>query len=644
MNNRIETFLNDMSFNSSITFLEEGKNTDELKEIAEKRGIKLPAEDIAPFKCVYAFVDRMNKNNCTLPRAEVERAIGTLIGKAVDFDHFRKRVVGHWIDAKLVGDEIIAYGVFFKGNFGEDYEVIKDLMRNGVLAISFEAWGQRDVKKDGSYDLRDIEFAGGALLIKTEPAFPGSEVLELAKQEKILEFAKVMTAPEHFIHSESEKENLEEARYFISDIESIMRAIHEVDCTSCGEKGFVDVLSIDFAKDDIKLKCLNCEAELAIQVTPKATISKKGRKIKKITETVCKSSIDNVDEFIESFEGSDEKLGILFEESPKLTYKDRLDITDDNFALVKSCKLKSGQTKKIRMFPIHDPAHVRNAMVKLEDELVQATLGKLGVSIDSVKRKITRRTRKINMKKLMEKYEKSSVEDVIQVIAKATINRELTKEELELAYTLVDLKGTNPSANATSLLTLKGKSTSNPTSLVSASITEEAMVDIIKTITNAPVETPAKVEEVAVKETSPVKAQEETEKEDIDENETPEEARAKLEAQLGEALAELAQANEKLAVIEKAERDAKIAKRKEQLGTYAKDMTDDQILDEKDFMIAMLTKERDEAKAKVEPKVEKSAVKDLAIGGMDKDVATREAEARKKVDKYAFGAEVVEQD
>ena len=36
MKNRVEIFLEDMTYNTSFEFLEEGKNKDELQEIAER--------------------------------------------------------------------------------------------------------------------------------------------------------------------------------------------------------------------------------------------------------------------------------------------------------------------------------------------------------------------------------------------------------------------------------------------------------------------------------------------------------------------------------------------------------------------------------------------------------------------------------
>ena len=200
----INAFLEDLSFNSKFEFLEEGKINKDLIKAAEKKGIQLPDKDLTVFKCIYAFTGKVNKNGCLLPKEEVEKSLPTLIGKAIDFDHFRKRVVGHWIDAELKGDEIIAIGIFFKGNFSEDYEIIKELFDKNNLSISFEAWGKRNYKEDGTYELSDISWAGGALLLKTQPAFSGAGVLEMAKN-RILEFASIMTKPDIFIHEKIDK-------------------------------------------------------------------------------------------------------------------------------------------------------------------------------------------------------------------------------------------------------------------------------------------------------------------------------------------------------------------------------------------------------------------------------------------------------
>lgn len=205
--------------------LDMAKDKDEITAIAEKHSIKLPARDLSIFKGIYAFVDEENLNGCTLPKEEVEKALGTIGGKAVNFDHLRKRVVGHWLEGELVDSKVIAYGIFYKGNFGSDFDVISDLMNQGNLKISMEAWGVREKTKGGSYTLKDIEFSGGALLVNTKPAFANAEVLELAK---------VLTEPASYIREDNDK-ILEIARYSVWDTDMIIRLVYEAKNPDTGE-------------------------------------------------------------------------------------------------------------------------------------------------------------------------------------------------------------------------------------------------------------------------------------------------------------------------------------------------------------------------------------------------------------------------
>jgi len=191
---KVKLFLEDMSISSTYELLEWGKNDDELKEIATKKGLKVPSKDLSIFKCKYGMVDKQNLNKCTLPRKEVKKALKTLNGKAIDKDHLRRNTVGYWLDAELDDSDIIAYGAFWKSNFPEEYDEIKKRMSEGKMKISFEAWGDRVFKADGGYDLTDIEFAGGALLFDTQPAFPDAEVMSFAN--RTLEFAKIIEEKE----------------------------------------------------------------------------------------------------------------------------------------------------------------------------------------------------------------------------------------------------------------------------------------------------------------------------------------------------------------------------------------------------------------------------------------------------------------
>ena len=266
----VESLLKEMTYGAEYRFLECGKDDDELQKVAEKRGIKLPAIDLSIFKCSFCFTNRTNLNGCSLPDDEVKKSLDTLVGKAIDFDHLRERIVGHWLDATLEGDTMYAYGAFFKGNLQDDYETIKDLMAKKNLAISFEAYGNREFRKDGTYDLKDIEFAGGALLITTKPAFPGAGVIEMANT-KVLEFAKAMTEPKQYVYGierkkmeEAKKLKVEKARMYTFDMETIMRLASEIVCPVCGLQGCVDVELIDFENNlakELRYLSMGCQCE-----------------------------------------------------------------------------------------------------------------------------------------------------------------------------------------------------------------------------------------------------------------------------------------------------------------------------------------------------------------------------------------------
>lgn len=658
MKNQVEIFLEDISYNTKYEFLDVGKNKSELEEIAKKCRIKLPCNDLAIFKGTYAYVDRQNKNGCTLVKSEVEKSLDSLIGKAVDFDHFRKRVVGHWIDAKLEGDTIIAYGVFFKGNFYDDYGDVKTLMETDKLGISFEAWGTKEMKTANTYNLNEIEFAGGALLMKEQPAFDGAEVLEMAK-ERVLEFASVMTKPTTFIHTEGDskvvsktqepvKDELPElARYYVFDMEAIMKALSNAECPSCKGKGMYGVEAIDFAGNQAKVKCM-CDALLTVDLTPAVKMEKKGRDITKLTQVVpaakqeseekgnAQEKVEKVEKnWLEVFENSQDSMDVIEEafmneveyakdekmmhctkcpwsgpegecesnkcpecdgpvepvdeQGKKLTYKERKNINDDMFAVIKEVKNKvTGEPRQIRMFPIADPAHVRNALARLAQTKVHETLRSLGVSIDSVKQKILKRARELNMKDLLDRYEKATVEE----------QAKLFKETIE---EVAKLKA-DAEAKDKEFATLKESVTA-----------KDAELATLKT------------------ELDTVKKTAET------------------------ATAEIARRDKEI-------RDAEIAKRKTELGDVAKDMTDEDVMNEDKYKIAKLTKENADLKAQVEATAKAAAEKaaaapaaepakasveqkpeaDLDKGSKDKKKDTEVFTAQKRITEKAFGKETKE--
>jgi len=701
----LNTWLEDMTYASEYTFLEEGKDDDELARIAKKRGISLPSHDLAIFKCKYAFTDRVNKNGCLLPREEVAKSLSTLVGKAVDFDHFRKRICGTWIDADLVGDQIVAYGSFFKSNLQDDFTTIKDLMQRGALSVSFEAWGNKKTLKGNSYSLNDITFAGGALLLKESPAFPGADVMEMANN-RVLEFAKVMTKPEEFLHTgdstvkkeetlEIKTEDMPEcARHWVHDNMELMKNLGGVDCSVCHNVGNHDLQKMDYANSEGLIKCTNCGTTHKVFFTPTTEVVKKG-KPRQITEIKSAANLEiheDINAFIENYEGSDENLEMVlaneFEQEleeakfikcmqcanvfdlhgnttkcPKcgakwvkattpelrpeertdspysvvnklnpdpqlskvLDTKSRNDISDEKFAVVVTTKnKKTGKPRKIRMFPINNPAHVRNALARLPQ--AAESLKRLGISQETVKNKILKRARELKMDELLKLHKASTVEELIQAMAKAAgakdglgaeaiadvktkIEQALTvdtKEQSDLATKvnayimphvtpLIKYEQKEKDANATSLNTEKLEDPKGPKA-------EDPSL-------NTKPQYPADYEKVL---------------QDLKE----------VTNKMEEATAKLKKYEEAEKAAEKAKIDELVKARKEELGEFAKDMKDEDLLDVTKYEMAKLRKENAELKAGKETPKNKP---DLTKGSADKEINKDELKTRGKVDELAFG-------
>lgn len=126
------------------------------------------------------------------------------------------------------------------------------------------------------------------------------------------------------------------------------------------------------------------------------------------------------------------------EESKKLSYENRKNLPNSDFAVV----VKHGD-KVVRMYPIQDEAHVRNALARLGQAKPRETLKRLGVSLDSVKRKVLNRAKKLGMTQLVDNYKAtSSIEDEAILNLSNTIadlQTQLTNKETEMATVKAEL-------------------------------------------------------------------------------------------------------------------------------------------------------------------------------------------------------------
>jgi hypothetical protein len=552
-NTQVQEFLKDWEENSSTEILEEGKKN-EIIQIAKAKGIDLRKnKDLAGFKTIYTFANKANKNRARLPKEVLLKALPTMIGKPVDIDHNRRYVIGHYIDYRYhqKEDMVVAYGVFYKSSFAEEWEEAKKLFKEKKLATSYEIWcpqNKRRMLKDDTYELLEQEIAGGALLYKEQPAFEDAKVLELAKEnlerEKDLIYASddkykkdeiivckdnkceliwegkdtdtttidvSMDGTSNMVE-EQEKPRItkikcsncsEELDYNGIDVrvkcpkcfallnkEGVMQYPPQIKdfkvlCPSCKVNNWLilskkeDYIELrcqscsrefkaDFAiaKVDMKeklssfpflysgkvscyqcnniieffdissktkqrtLKCKKCGLEFSIDITQEKykTISKieelKRDKIEKSSKggnmMEYKVELSKYHRYIdiedtdkleqafveEEYEGFEEA-----EKAKRLTYQERKNLPDSDFAVVARVKNKNtGEMRKIRMYTINDEAHVRNALARLGQPKPKTTLQRLGVSIEEVRRKVLARARKLGMTQLLERYKKASTE------------------------------------------------------------------------------------------------------------------------------------------------------------------------------------------------------------------------------------------
>jgi len=223
----VKSFLNDYLKNSKTVILEQSKESDEIFKIAKARGYMLKdSKDLAGFKTIYTFANKANRNKDRLPKKKLLKALPTLIGKPVDIDHDRNKVIGHYIDYRYLEKEdmVVAYGVFYKSNFDKEWEEAKKLFKKGKLTTSYEIWCPEDKYKklsDGTYELLEMELAGGALLFREKPAFKDAEVLKLAKQNSTKKPKGLVFA------SKYKNDKLIKADYFKEEVEKNYNKLQE---------------------------------------------------------------------------------------------------------------------------------------------------------------------------------------------------------------------------------------------------------------------------------------------------------------------------------------------------------------------------------------------------------------------------------
>jgi len=191
-NLEVEQFLTNSGKTTDIEFLEMGKEKNDLIESAKKRGILIEgSRDLGIIKTIYAFTNKPNANKAILPSKEFQKKLPQIVGKPMNVGHIRDLIVGFYIDYKYILKEnkAIAYAVFFKSIYPDIWKKAKLFRSRKKLSSSFEIWSPEEKRKyfkNGTYELHQMEMAGGALIFEehgVEPAFKDAKVLEIAKKD-----------------------------------------------------------------------------------------------------------------------------------------------------------------------------------------------------------------------------------------------------------------------------------------------------------------------------------------------------------------------------------------------------------------------------------------------------------------------------
>ena len=348
--------LYDWSTSSKTTF---NDDSPELSEKIKKLGIPYPNPDLAFFTTVYCELGTYNRNGAMLPKDVAEKGIDTIKFKQINFEHEGAgHVCGFILDARIVDNFIVIDGVLFKSVWKEEFDQVKKYFERGNLSVSFELWNSENgvsvlkILSDGKKIVEKLIAHGCGLLMKEKPACPKAKVFKLlAKEELVL-------ASEQIIETVS----IEDDKLSYAEQSTVE------ECKNCG----------------------NCPNERRNQSMAEEVIVNEfeDTEIIELAEEVQLTDEDiNLSEAEEEVSEEGET-----EEAKKLSYKSRENLKDSDFAVV----IKKGD-KKIRKYPIYDAAHVRNALARLGQAAAKEGLKKLGVSVESVLKKVKSRAKKFGI-------------------------------------------------------------------------------------------------------------------------------------------------------------------------------------------------------------------------------------------------------
>lgn len=603
----VKEFLSDMESYGQVECLEEGKEKNELLESAKKRGILVDPNfgDLGIIKTIFGFTDKPSGNGQILVEEKLLKVLPQIVGRPMNKDHTRKMILGSYIDYKYITKkkQVIAYATFYRSVYPELWEKTKRLQKAGKLSSSFEIFAPRKLRKyidDKNYELNGMAMIGGALVYEengTRPAFEDAKVLEMACNLKGLISDECLEC--------ATKYSDDEIITATSELAPVQAPVSTITCQNCKEAFTPGTLG------ELRLTCPNCKAIVdpsgAILLPPQIKDYKMSCPDCNGSFTILESTEENQKVQCDS---CGKKYLIEFNMAVKSDVADLAGIVYETEVSCPQC----GHKKYINTFYGTDAFEVECDKCKLKFPV-------------DIKNKKTRQIKKIS---LLNEVKKQELEDeevekakLIKGIKKLANEVMRLKKEKAESYDCECIKcghKTKSTKHCKDLKCTKCGGQLRRANRPGVGQNSGKTGKRLNRVLNIARELKGKLRETFANKTL----------KDSELAYTIEEAKKKDEV-ISEAQLEVETATKQVELYK--DNALEILTRRGKLGDFAKDMSDEQILDEKDYEIATLKKEA------TEKSVDNIETASDLVGKKQKEKTSDDyaAKVREGVNKVAFG-------
>jgi DNA-directed RNA polymerase subunit RPC12/RpoP len=204
-------------------------------------------------------------------------------------------ICGVTIDAEIDKDKIITTNIFYKSLFPDKFEELKEKIKSGEAAVSFEIWSiDPETKKslikvleDGTKEFTKIVIHGTGLLLVNPPAEPSARVFSLVAKNLVTEAEQIVNNifERDLVYASLAIENNEKEDKVMDEVKKTEETAYECECLKCGKV----ISSEQHCKDT---KCPECGGEMRRKDRPgtgKGEEEKAEEKLPEETKTEVKA-------------------------------------------------------------------------------------------------------------------------------------------------------------------------------------------------------------------------------------------------------------------------------------------------------------------------------------------------------------------